>query len=180
MGRSQGRVRIARGIAASLGALLAAGCAPSLRVLTGTTERAPLHVEVRATAADESTRVALRFESRSDEPVAVDLDQVAVRTGSGAVLRALGKLQRFREGASGSASMRRVPNELVVVDPRGKLEVEVELPPLPERVPLSLQVPSLHRLSIEGQRPLPPMQVPLRLDDKASAEASRMYDPFEE
>lgn len=179
-GRRTARDLSRAGLALSLALVAPAGCAPSLRVLAGTTDGAPLSVSARVTTAPERVRLSLRFDNRSADPVAVDLDAIAVRSGGGASLRVLGRPQRFKRPGGVSSSTQRVANEPIVVDPSGRREAELELPELPDKGPLSLQIPSLHRLGIGGQRPLPSMQVPLRLDEQASREANRLYDPFEE
>lgn len=170
------------GLLALLAGLCSWGCSPAIRVLGGMVDRDPLAVSARLTVKPESTRVALRIDNRGAEPVAVELDRVVVRTGAGESLSPLGRPQRFREHGSGrgGGTVRRVALDTVTIEPRGRAEVDLELPELPARGPFSLLVPSLHRLGIEGQRPLPSLQIPLRLDAAASAEASRSWDPFEE
>lgn len=175
-----GRPRATRSLSLGLLCAVMSGCAPSLRVLAGSAERAPLAVSARVTTAPERVRLALRFDNRAADPVAVDLDAIAVRAASGASLHVLGRPQRFRSAGSGRIEVQRVANELIVVDPGGHTDLELELPELPSAGPLSLLIPSLHRLGIGGQRPLPSLQLPLRLDEVASAEANRLYDPFEE
>ena len=160
------------------GGASAGGCAPSLRVMAGSVDRTPLAVTARVISGNEAVRLALGFENHSDDPVAVDLDRVVVRAASGDVLRVLGKTQRVRGALGGE--VQRVPLDAIVIDPHGKAQTELELPALPGRGPASLQLPALHRLGIEGQRPLPPIQIPLQYDEAASRQTSGMFDPFEE
>ena len=162
------------------------GCASSLRVVSGEVEHKRLAVHVVATIDDGAARATLGLDNRGEEPVGVDLDALLVRDAAGRKHKVLGKQQRFRR--EGQTSTQRVPHGAVTVEPHAREEVVVEFAALPGKGPLVLELPSLFRLSIEGQVPLKAVQVPLVQDDPATAAAlaappaaaDSFHDPFVE
>jgi hypothetical protein len=121
-------------------------------------EKLDLHAELRGDP--RGAKVSVSVENHQQQPIGIDLDAIRVDDGRGGFHRALGQLQGFRtEG--GEKEEKRVAHEPVTVDPGARASFAVEFEPLPSRSGMTLVLPRLYVLGIDGQVPMDPARVSL-------------------
>ena len=150
-----------------------AGCAATNRSLHGQTSALPLEVLVDGATSGHTGRATVEFQNRSPDPVGVEISEIRLGDGAGRRHEPLGRTQRFVEG--GVRVVRRVAHRPLNIPPGEKRHIVLEFEKLPGEGALTLFVPTLYRLTIEGQADLPPLRIPLT----AQAAAGGFHDPFD-
>lgn len=146
---------------------LAAGCAAMATSIEG--ESHGRNLDLRVTGQVEAGHGAISVEvgNHTDDAVGIDLDAIRVVDRAGGSHEPLGRAQGFRT-ESGEASTRRVPYGSITVAPSGREEISLEFDGLPDGA-LTLAMPSLYRLGIDGQENLHAIRLPLHTGPATAA-----------
>ena len=150
-----------------------AGCATNGRSLHGQLSALPLEVLVDGATRGHTGTATVEFQNRSPDPVGVEISEIRLGDGAGRRHEPLGRTQRFVEG--GVRVVRRVAHRPLNIPPGERRHIVLEFEKLPGEGALSLFVPTLYRLTIEGQADMPPLRIPLT----TQAAADGFDDPFD-
>jgi hypothetical protein len=161
--------------------LCATACASTL-ALRGERVGKRLDVHARAAVDRGTARLTVELENHGDQPIGVDVDSIILQDQKGATFLGLGQLQSFALPGETARASQRVPHGATTVDPQATKSVSLDFEKLPTGATLTLVIPALYRLGIDGQVPMKAVEVPLQVDTSRASESpdAGFFDPFVE
>ena len=152
-------------------ALLGFGCAHTSQMhasLDGEGRSKTLGVKVTGSLDGARGALSLAIENLAEDPIGIDIDAIRLQGEGGAEgVAPLGHEQAFRSG--GTTTHKRVARGAATVPPGASQTLDLDFDGLDGGAPktLTLFVPSIYRLGIDGQENLRPLKLPLHVEQKA-------------